>query len=196
MGMTFFSCPNCKASLGSSTGFTKKLYTLGPPVMRCGKCGTSIRTGAQEWPDLPRSKQRSLWFQYRVLIPFILGPISIPMIGGLACCPLSFINIVILLPNPVFFTIAGIVGVVGGIWFAVSEYRNFPVAVAESIARWEAVPRVDLPSEPIALPPPPQLGHGERMCLHCRTKYKHADYDRGAATWLCSACKQPLPKEA
>ncbi len=56
--------------------------------------------------------------------------------------------------------------------------------------------RAGTPSEPEPLPPPPPLGPGERMCQHCHAKYKPTDYDRGTATWLCSACKQPLPKEA
>ncbi|GAG11042.1 unnamed protein product, partial [marine sediment metagenome] len=138
MGMTFFSCPTCKASLGSASGFAKKLYTFGPPFIRCHRCGTPIRTGATEWPDLSRWQQRLLWFQHRVVTPFILGPISIPVITMVACFPLSFVKAIIPMLDAVFFTIAGTVGVIGGVWLTVSEFRGFPIAVAESKARWKA----------------------------------------------------------
>ena len=137
MSITVFSCPTYRVSLVSASGFASKLYTLGPPTLSCSKCGTIIRTGAKEWQDLTLGQRRRLWFQYRVLFPFILGPISIPLLAGVACLPLSIVKAFIPLPNAVFFTIAGFVGVIVGVWFAVSQFRSFVVAVAESEARWK-----------------------------------------------------------
>lgn len=43
--------------------------------------------------------------------------------------------------------------------------------------------------------PPPPLAPGECVCPTCHAYYKPTDYQSDAPLWLCSTCRQPLPKE-
>ena len=75
MGMTFFRCPHCGVSIGTRSGLRNNLDDIGPPVMQCTKCGHLIKTGAQEWVDMPTSSKLKIWAEVYVYYGVLIGPI-------------------------------------------------------------------------------------------------------------------------
>ncbi len=137
MGMTFFSCPKCKASFGHTSGITRKLYALGPPVIKCKSCGTLIHTGAKEWPDLRRGEKTSLWFQHRVLLPFVYSPIAAFIISILVSVLLGVtIGNIFSINKNIIFGLGCIVGIATGVWFSITTFKELSNGIAESKKRW------------------------------------------------------------
>jgi hypothetical protein len=75
MGITFFRCPHCDVSIGTRSGLRNDLDDIGPPMMQCSKCGHLIRTGAQEWIDMPLSGKLKIWAEVYLYYGVLIGPL-------------------------------------------------------------------------------------------------------------------------
>lgn len=75
MGITIFKCPHCKKIINMTDGLQNRMQDIGDPLMKCKFCGGLIKTGAQEWVDLPMSRKIGIWLKIHIVYGVFYGGI-------------------------------------------------------------------------------------------------------------------------
>ena len=139
MGTVFLvSCPNCDdtvdAYLGIHTG-------LGPPRLKCGRCGKKFPTGRREWPEM--SPGRKGWFVFFSLVCICAGAFLAGAMNALAFRAGYTLKETVALEDPAFTRVMyPLVGFWAVLLILLQGYR-----VHCSIRRWQR-PTRRLPRAP------------------------------------------------